>query len=1299
MTNQTETPPAVPPTQRKRRLWLRIVLIIAAGTIVLIVAAPWLLSTGPGERIILNIANAQLYGRLGADDISLRWFEPTQLRGVRLDDAQGRRVVDIQSVRWDGGVWRLLTSPMNLGAIAADEPKISLLPDPAGGFSLQHVAKPSPSQEPSAFNNVHAQVIANRGQLLVQTDQGQTMAENLFLDLSADTLNHVRSQLTTRLAGGTLQLKQDLTNLLQNGQLDISQARGTVNVQTTAPVQIAELRSVIGRPNWRMAGTAALRADLTLQPEGPTGTVHAELVNAQFARPHDPQPANLDLVLDATGNLTPTAIVGTLAIQGHPGSASNPGAIRANLNIDRASLRAMLDAPEPLSFAALLSGSEGVTLAKGTLTASGKLDLAILARAVPALLTIREGVVIQEGTYDFDLTADSTAEPYARSQFTLSPIKAVNGDRPLAFDAVTGTFLARLPAGKPLDLAGSVTSDFIRAQARGQLDSLEGDLSVDLALLRDRVEELTTWAALVKSGKLTSHIAIRRLEGNVLAGSFQGRGDDIVPPPNAQGQSTVFKTVGFDIQGSIQTNDKNVVQLAVLDKLALQADNLNIDAKGRYDFRTGSSEGFEATLAGSDLAALRSRLEGLDLWPQDLGMAGQATVALAGSYVNKQLNLTTLTAQLTRFALAGPRLGQIDWPAATLSAPLLYDVRSRRLTLQGTGAQFSSPWGSATAPQMAVALQPLGLEGRATLARVDLAQVTKSLAPLLQLGTGYYAGVLNADMAFTQPAGGTGILSNGTLQVTGFATDREVLSPRPVVVAWKDLRADTVARVIATAQTSLESDVANVRIVNGQLSYGPGPRTMSAGIDLTADLARVRQVAGPLMRKDQDLVALAGILKWNGQAGTSANTVTIPGQGTIDNLVIGAGQDAVQQKQVNFKHTVVLDTATHTAQIQQFSTDSELLSIALQGFIRRYDQDQLLDLRGQYRGDWAQMTRLIHQLAPATTDNLAWSGQLKQEFVVTGPAAQPTITPTYRGVSANTGVNWASADIYGMHLGPADLPVRMANGQIVVPTEAVDANNGKLNLGGVILLPNTSAGQPMYRLPGQLTVLDRVDINEQMSTELLSRLHPMFFKPGRISGKITLTLEDVEMPLGSTALAAGRIRHGRVSFENLEIQPTGLLKDLLGVVGTAGKQFEQGTGNLGKMEIPGVDFWMQDGRFYYDNFLIIWNNVYRLKFSGSVGLNGQVNLVVGLPITPELVGSLGKTRLMPEVVQKLTGAMQDQYIPVQIAGDRTVPQVNWAQAGDILKPILDKAGTGLLQGGGDVKKLFEGIPRLLPAPK
>ena len=63
---------------------------------------------------------------------------------------------------------------------------------------------------------------------------------------------------------------------------------------------------------------------------------------------------------------------------------------------------------------------------------------------------------------------------------------------------------------------------------------------------------------------------------------------------------------------------------------------------------------------------------------------------------------------------------------------------------------------------------PLGLEGRATLAQADLAQVTRSLAPLLQLGTGYYAGLLNADVVFTRRTGVPGIVSNGTLQVTGF---------------------------------------------------------------------------------------------------------------------------------------------------------------------------------------------------------------------------------------------------------------------------------------------------------------------------------------------------------------------------------------------------------------------------------------------------------------------------------------------------------------------------------------------------
>src|SRR6185295_3727595 len=92
------TPPNTPPKKRRRR-WPWVILAIVLLLVLLVALAPTLLSTAPARSIVVSKINNNLNGTLSVSDWSLGWTSGVVLNGVKVDDASGRRIVEVASIR------------------------------------------------------------------------------------------------------------------------------------------------------------------------------------------------------------------------------------------------------------------------------------------------------------------------------------------------------------------------------------------------------------------------------------------------------------------------------------------------------------------------------------------------------------------------------------------------------------------------------------------------------------------------------------------------------------------------------------------------------------------------------------------------------------------------------------------------------------------------------------------------------------------------------------------------------------------------------------------------------------------------------------------------------------------------------------------------------------------------------------------------------------------------------------------------------------------------------------------------
>lgn len=117
-------------------------LILLVFAILLIAAAPLLIS-GPGRGLVLDRLNAPLAGRIELDGLELDWTGPQRIRGLRVFDPAGGRVLEIGDIEIDGSLPRLMMSRQCGGEVMIRDGELALIVGDDGATNLASVFESS----------------------------------------------------------------------------------------------------------------------------------------------------------------------------------------------------------------------------------------------------------------------------------------------------------------------------------------------------------------------------------------------------------------------------------------------------------------------------------------------------------------------------------------------------------------------------------------------------------------------------------------------------------------------------------------------------------------------------------------------------------------------------------------------------------------------------------------------------------------------------------------------------------------------------------------------------------------------------------------------------------------------------------------------------------------------------------------------------------------------------------------------------------------------------------------------------
>jgi hypothetical protein len=499
---------------------------------------------------------------------------------------------------------------------------------------------------------------------------------------------------------------------------------------------------------------------------------------------------------------------------------------------------------------------------------------------------------------------------------------------------------------------------------------------------------------------------------------------------------------------------------------------------------------------------------------------------------------------------------------------------------------------------------------------------------------------------------------------------------RPVLrdkldVTWRDVAYSNGGEKLKIALASLNSAEATINVTDANFDLAGGD-TANGTIKADANLQGVFEAIARLTDAEKP-PALKGTLKLDGDIGKSSKGFQLSAAGGISQLEIGEGAGAVREDKVDVKLNAEIDPTKKTIVLGTNKLSSGLLNAEIAGRIDRYDAETVADLDGEYSTQWNAISKLLQELSPETAKLVQIQGTSRSRFSIDGPLNRDSDNPVYRGASATIAVGWDSANIVGVDLGKANIDVKLEKGELVVAPTTIAAAQGRINLAS-----RYDLGSSTLRIPGRVATSDGVKLTPELARELLSRINPIFYHVVSAEGGVNLTVNDLELPMNEKP--TGGKGDGKLELINAKMEPGGILGELaaLGLAMQTGEKISVG--------LEGADFQVHDGRIHYENFALIFPYEFDLRFRGSVGLNDSVDLVVSIPIRPELLQRLGVKGPVAQYASVLAGSRID----IPMTGTRENPKLELSKVatdGLVKEAIKRMAG----QGPGEILK---GIPGL-----
>lgn len=673
------------PRRRRKRLFgwgASILFLVAAAAFV----APWLLSVGAVRQAVCDYVASDIDGRVAVGSASLSWWSPVSLRDVTLDSSEdeggeSQPLLRVATIRTERSLFSLLMSPRDVGVVHVEQPEVFLTLDENTSNWEEALAELlAPSDDPSS-GTVHAAIEVVDGRVeWTETATGRkgtfdgVQADVAFGDLASEPLTATLQGESIGPGEGPGKFQAEIS--WQPGeQPDDGAGKGTATVVTTGfPLDIAgpALRRVLGELHLR--GT--LDSDL-----------HCEWNGSEQAKLDVSRLTAEDFEVTGLG-LHPQEILRAKRVVAQGGLDLDGRYIRLRkLQVDSDVATFLGEGQIPFARLREQSSALGVleSMKGEACEIRGTVELARLARMLPATLHIRPGTVLRSGSAEYQLSGGPEGKG---GHSWIAKVEATNlaGSENGRSISLTQPISLDVEASESSDVFSvqrlTFRSSFLRAHAEGSFAEGQATLRGDMQQLVAQLSQFLDLGSIKAEGDLSAQVAWDRDPANLvkLKGKLVAERFALLAPRQLPWREDNL-TVTFSLDAA--TEDSSIGSLE-RGQLSLRSgeDQLDAELTAPVDWRTQNASWPVQIRAAGELASWLARVQPV-FRPAGWQLAGIAQIQTTGRFSPTVIELDKANLEVRQLQVAGPSVN-IREPKIQVEATGTWDANTHRFTSRAT---------------------------------------------------------------------------------------------------------------------------------------------------------------------------------------------------------------------------------------------------------------------------------------------------------------------------------------------------------------------------------------------------------------------------------------------------------------------------------------------------------------------------------------------------------------------------------------------------------------------------------------
>jgi len=292
-------------------------------------------------------------------------------------------------------------------------------------------------------------------------------------------------------------------------------------------------------------------------------------------------------------------------------------------------------------------------------------------------------------------------------------------------------------------------------------------------------------------------------------------------------------------------------------------------------------------------------------------------------------------------------------------------------------------------------------------------------------------------------------------------------------------------------------------------------------------------------------------------------------------------------------------------QVSNLDIASSLFDLQTQADVTELATRCVADAKGKVAVNFDAVSELLEAKG---IDAFKLTGRGQREFHLVGPMAGGLTTLFEEGEFTGS-LFLGSLTGLGLNAGASDITLHLAKGLLKTAYQPT-LNGGKLRL-----VPEMTMERGITTLgfPAQTRLLDNVKLNQEMASQLLVRVNPLFEGSTVQDGAVTVDILSGHLSSG-LPLDKGISAEADILFKDLRLELGPALHDLLTLLKVNGRTYSE--------EHLSIHVAIKDGRINVSPIKMVIDKQ-PIFFSGWVAFDGTIKYLIEVPLTDRATGGKG----------------------------------------------------------------------------